>query len=235
MSAVIAIAAASVVFALWYPWPYRLISGGQELFILLISVDLILGPLLTFAVFDRTKNWSHLRRDLAVIGGLQLLALVYGAYVVYSVRPVALVFETDRFRVIATVDVRGSELQAASAAYQNLPLTGPWVLGTRQPRDDAERKEAFSLSMSGFDSGQRPSYWQPYAQSQGEALAKSRPIAVLADHYANSRAQIEAIVRGLVTPADQVRFVPMRARRDWVVLVDNVGNIVGFAPFDGFF
>ena len=40
-------------------------------------------------------------RDLAVIGAIQLAGLIYGLYSVYQARPVAMVFETDRFRVIS--------------------------------------------------------------------------------------------------------------------------------------
>ena len=52
-SLVVAALAAGLVFTLWYPWPYRIISGGTELFALLVSVDAVLGPLVSFVVFDR--------------------------------------------------------------------------------------------------------------------------------------------------------------------------------------
>ena len=47
--------AAGLVFALWYPYPYREISGGRELFLIVVAVDVIMGPLLTLAVFNRSK------------------------------------------------------------------------------------------------------------------------------------------------------------------------------------
>ena len=69
-------------------------------FFLVMSVDVVLGPVLTFAVFNRAKGVRHLRRDLAVIGVLQTAALAYGLHTVYIVRPVAMVFEVDRFRLV---------------------------------------------------------------------------------------------------------------------------------------
>src|SRR4051812_33844000 len=77
ISAALAGLAALVVFVFWYPYPYRVLSGGRELFTLLISVDVIIGPLITLAVFNVTKPREELRRDLAIVGLLQLAALTY--------------------------------------------------------------------------------------------------------------------------------------------------------------
>ena len=175
VSALLAAAAAALVFGLWYPGIYRLASGGRDLFLLVTSVDVILGPLLTFAVFDLAKGWKHLRRDLAVIGVIQTAALVYGLHTVYIVRPVAMVFEVDRFRVIAAADVYLPELPKARTDYRSLPLTGPWLLGTRAPKAGDERNDAIFMGLEGIDRANRPKFWQPYADSLPEVLAKSRP------------------------------------------------------------
>jgi hypothetical protein len=55
ISVAIALLAALLVFFVWYPNPYREISGGRELFLILVSVDVVLGPLITLAIFDRAK------------------------------------------------------------------------------------------------------------------------------------------------------------------------------------
>src|SRR6218665_96173 len=118
----VALLAAALVFLLWYPGWYRLMSGGQGLFALVVTVDVVLGPLITFLIFDRqNKAWAHLRRDLLVVCVLQLAALVYGLHAVYTARPIALVFEVDRFRVISAKDVHLPELPDAAVAYRRLP------------------------------------------------------------------------------------------------------------------
>ena len=77
ISLAIALLAALLVFGLWYPYPYREISGGRELFLILVAVDVILGPLMTLTIFNRSKPWPELRRDLAIVVLIQLAALVY--------------------------------------------------------------------------------------------------------------------------------------------------------------
>src|SRR5664279_5232927 len=78
VSAAVALLAALLVFAVWYPGAFRELAGGRGLFLLVTSVDVVLGPVLTFAVFNRAKGRRHLTWDLAVIASLQFAALVYG-------------------------------------------------------------------------------------------------------------------------------------------------------------
>ncbi|WP_309246762.1 hypothetical protein [Ramlibacter montanisoli] len=119
LSAVVAVLAGLLVFALWYPYPYREISGGRELFLLVVAVDVVLGPLLTFAVFNRAK--PELRRDLAVIVALQLAGLAYGLWTVQLARPVHMVFEYDRFRVVHRVDIPAELEPLAPAGLEVAP------------------------------------------------------------------------------------------------------------------
>ena len=114
-----------------YPGAYRNLSGGRQLFLLITAVDVILGPLLTFVVFDLRKGWPHVRRDLTIIGAIQLGALLYGLHTVYVARPVAMVFEADRFRVVTANDVHEPDLPKAAPQYQAMRSTGSlWIVGS---------------------------------------------------------------------------------------------------------
>jgi hypothetical protein len=226
---------AGLVFFLWYPGAYRLLSGGRDLFLLVITVDVILGPLLTFAVFDLRKGWRHLRRDLAVIGLVQLGALAYGLHTVLIARPIAMVFEVDRFRVLNSSEIRLEELPQARPEYRTLPLSGPWLLGARKPRDRAEASDALFKALDGIDIGQRPTFWQPYSESSRDALARSRPVAMLLAHYPERAAELQDRLRALKVDPASARFLPVMARGEWVALLDAAGAVTGFLPADGFF
>ncbi len=235
ISAAVAAVAAALVFGLWYPGPYRLLAGGQSLFVLLMTVDVVLGPMLTLAVFNLNKGWPHLKRDLAVIGVLQLAALLYGLYMVYTVRPVATVFEVDRFRVVAAGEVHLPELPLARAEYQRLPLSGPWLLGLRPTQDSEERNSALFMGLNGVDVSQRPRFWQPYAESASKASAKARPLSVLLARYPQESARVQQRLAERQIDAGTARFLPVTARGDWVVILDAAGALVEFVPVDGFF
>ena len=235
ISAAVAALAAALVFGLWYPGFYRSASGGRELFLLVTSVDVVLGPLLTFAVFNLEKGWKHLRRDLAVIGVVQAAALVYGLHTVYIVRPVALAFEVDRFRVIAAADVYRPELQKARPEYRTLPLTGPWLLGTRAPKTGAEHTDALFMGLQGIDRANRPLFWQPYAESVPDVLARSRPVRVLLARYPTRAAEFRAGLSDMKADEATARFLPLMARGDWVIVLDAGGAVLGQLKADGFF
>jgi hypothetical protein len=235
ISAVVVVVAALLVFGLWYPGQYRLWAGGRELFYLVASVDFILGPLLTFAVFKPQKGWPVLRRDLAVIGLIQLAALMYGVYTVFLARPVAMVFEKDRFRVISAAQVHLTELEKAPTAYRRLPLGGPWLLGSRDP-DEADSKDALFLSLGGVDRAQRPLLWQPYSVSVSAALARARPVSALVQRYPHMAVKLRAELNSLKIDQEQASFLPLVARGgDWVAILDPAGQPVHFVAADGFF
>lgn len=236
ISAAVAALAAALVFGVWYPGAYRLLAGGRDLFLLVTSVDVVLGPLLTFTVFNLKKGWPHLRRDLAIIGAIQLLALAYGLHAVYDARPVAMVFEVDRFRVIAANQVLASELETASPEYRALPLSGPWLLGTRKAKGLDESNDALFMGAQGIDLAQRPSFWQPYAASTAAALSHSRPLALLLATYPTHSAAIKNRLREQGVDERTASFLPVMARGgDWVVILDNAGRLMHYVPVDGFF
>jgi hypothetical protein len=237
ISGFVAALAAALVFGVWYPDIYRLVAGGRDLFLLITAVDVALGPLLTFAVFNVKKGWPHLRRDLGLIGLIQLAALIYGLYTVYGARPVAMVFEVDRFRVVTAHQVHATELPKALTQYQQLPLTGPWLLGVRSAATGEERNDALFMAIdSGIDISQRPLFWQPYAQSIPDALARARPLLLLLNKQPELAPGVRAELKALQLDENNLKFLPLVSRGgDWVVVLDPSGQPVHYIPTDGFF
>ena len=235
VSAAVAALAAGLVFGLWYPGAFRVLAGGRELFLLVMTVDVITGPLLTLVVFDPRKPRRSLRLDLGVIGLVQLAGLLYGLHTVFVVRPVAMVFEVDRFRMITASDVNLAELPQAPAAYQALPLTGPWLLGARQPKPGAERNDALFKGVAGMDIAQRPLFWVPYADTRSRAVARSRPVSDLIARYGRTAPKLERHLDDMGVDTTTGRFLPTVARGDWVAVMNAKGDVIGYLPFDGFF
>ena len=236
-SALLAALVAVTVFGLWFPGPYRQFSGGTELFILVVGVDLALGPLITLVIFDRRKPLAELRRDVAIIVALQLAALGYGLNMLSISRPVVLALEKDRFRVVAASGVYIKEMPQALAGLRSLSLTGPRLLRSVDPPPD-QKVESVALGLSGFDIGTRPSLWRTWDQAaRAEALAHAKPLSQLSQRYPDPRSELDAAVTATGLPTQALVYLPMITfRGDWVALLDaGSGVVVGFAPFDGFF
>lgn len=236
ISLVIAGCAALLVFGVWYPYPYRDISGGRDLFLLVVSVDVVLGPLITFIVFDRAKPVGELVRDLAVVGLIQLAGLGYGLWTVHEARPVHLVFEIDRFRAVHAVDVPEELLPRTPAGMTALPLTGPTLLSVRPFVDEQERLSATMAALQGIALGARPDLWEAYAQARPRVLAAARPVSQLKTRLATGSGELDRWLVAAGRSADTLVYLPLVARKSfWTVLLDaQTAQVVGFLPVDAF-
>jgi hypothetical protein len=95
----------------WYPEPYFSIDGGWQGIRLVGAVDLILGPFITFIIFDSRKSLRAVVFDLLVIISIQIAALAYGVYTTYAQRPVAVVM-IDDFVISSTMEHYGGSLSS---------------------------------------------------------------------------------------------------------------------------
>lgn len=231
----VAALAAGLVFALWYRTPFREISGGRELFLIVIAVDVVVGPLITFAVFDLRKARTELVRDLTVVGLLQVAALAYGLHTVAQARPVVVALEGDRLRVVRAIDLADTDLTRAPAGLRDLSWVGPRFVSTRQPRND-EKLEAIDRGLQGEDIGMRPDFWLPVDQTRIGLRNAAKPLAALAIRNPARRADLERSATELGLSPGQLGYLPILARRtDWSALVDlRSGEVVGYVDIEGF-
>jgi hypothetical protein len=103
---------AGLVVVYVFPSPFFHFSGGVGLLKILVPVDIILGPALTFIVAKQGKK--ELKRDFFVIGAIQVAALAYGIFVTYGARPVYLTFTIDRFELVSAHEVsRNADYEAS--------------------------------------------------------------------------------------------------------------------------
>jgi len=236
ISLVIALLAAVLVFGLWYPYPYREISGGRELFFIVVMVDVILGPLITLTVFNRAKPWAELRRDLAIVALIQLSALAYGVWTVFVARPVHMVFEYDRFRVVHAVDIPPELLNRAPRDVVALPLMGPTLLSLRPFKDGNEKMVTTMAALEGLSLSARPDLWQPYAAAKNEIWLAAKPVSELRARFTTQAVAIDAVMTQLGRKPETVVYLPMVGRKSfWTVFLDPVtAEVLGFMPLDSF-
>lgn len=101
----------------WYPQPYFSIDGGWQGIRLIGAVDLVLGPFITFLIFDLSKKRRAIIFDLMIIAAIQIGALAYGITLTYNQRPVAIVV-IDEFVIGATMEHYGGKLESTDQLKQ---------------------------------------------------------------------------------------------------------------------
>jgi len=226
-----------LVFVVWYPSPYASLTAGVSLFLLLVSVDVVLGPTLTAVAADPAKPAKVFRRDLAVIVALQLAGLAYGLYNISLGRPVYLAFEVDRMRVVTAAEVDESTLPEALPEFRTLPWSGPKLIAAVRPTKPDEVLRSIDLALAGIDISMLPSQWRDYASQKDAILRVARPATELQSHYPDAGPGLANVAAKVGKSPTELRFLPVIARNSNTVAVIDPANagVVGFLPFDGFF
>lgn len=237
ISLLIAVCAALLVFGLWYPYPYREISSGKSLFALLITVDVVIGPLITFAIFNKSKPKRELATDLTIVGIIQIAALAYGLWTVFEARPVHLVFEYSRFSVVHAAEIEPSLLSKAPPALRNLPLTGPTPIALRPFKDQAESFDATIAALGGVPLAARSDLWHSYAESTADIIKASKPISDLLTRFSAQRDNIHAAAEKTGRTTENLNYLPLVGRNGaaWTVLIDaSTAEPAAYLPIDSF-
>jgi hypothetical protein len=97
----------------WYRWPGWYLTGLLDLIPIMVGVDVVLGPLLTFVIASPGKPLRSLARDIGCIVVVQLVALGYGATTLWQGRPVYYAYSQGSLSAIQGVDLQPAEIVAA--------------------------------------------------------------------------------------------------------------------------
>jgi hypothetical protein len=215
------------IYFFWYPDVLYESAGGRDLFLLIVSVDVTVGPLITTIIYVPGK-WG-LKFDLMVIAILQLTALGYGVYVLFESRPVYVVFVKDRFELVrANTYPEGALDKPTGKGWEHLPVTGPKTIGVRMPTDPKEQLEITMSGIGGVDIQLYPKYYVAYDEVRGEVKSKGETLQKLRDRNPKRAAEVSALVAGSGRKEQDLRYLPLRAgKTDLSVVVDaRTGDIV---------
>jgi hypothetical protein len=183
------------------------------------------------------KPKQELAVDLGLVAIFQLSALVYGLYSVAMARPVALVFEVDRFRVVTAAEVNPADQLQATPPYNALSWTGPQLLGIRSASNGDEQLQSIELGLQGIEPSMRPQWWEPYERSVNKALAKAKPMQALRQKHPQQSVLIDKTIHSANLSEGYCQWLPLVSRKsnEWVVILDaKSGQPKAYLPLDGF-
>lgn len=228
---IVAILLGALVWHYWYPYPYWDLAGGRGILTILLVVDLVLGPLLTFMVASPKKDRRQLSRDIAVIIACQLAGLVYGIYVLGSVRPLALVAEYRSFRVVTPVDILDADWESIPSEVTRWGRGAPVIFGISEPQNEAERRDRLLLLASGKLPGSLPKNWRPYVESKETVLSWAKSVEGYCREANVDCPQLRLKISSNGLNASQVKILSVIAReQNWVAFLDSkTGDVKGFA------
>lgn len=235
-SGAVACLAAWVVFGLWYPAPwYQLLSVGS-VFVVVVAVDLVAGPLLTAVLVSPHKSRRERWIDLSLVASIQLGALAYGMWSVYIARPVILAYEVDRLVVITANEVQVKHLPDALPNFRELSRTGPKMVSLRTAQSSEEFLQSLEKSLQGVTQAMRPEWWRPIEEAIPDLLKRAKPFQSLIERRPSDRGALENAAAQSGYKVVDLRYLPLTSTKtnDWVALINEVGSVVGYVKVDAF-
>ena len=194
---------------------------------LVASVDLVLGPFLTFLIFDLTKRRREIILDLAVILGIQIAALTYGVAATYTNRPVAVVLISEY--LVSAVAEHYQESLDSFDALADYSDEKPPIIFAELPRDlDALNEAKRKRIEEGIPEHAQIGLYQPreaFAPALRELQARSLELV----EKTGSRELFESWLAQNQTSPDTVLIGWFQGRygRVWLVF-DNDGKYLSY-------
>lgn len=217
----IALCAVGIIFLVWYPAPLAKAVGVTHIFLLLISIDVIVGPL--FSLFLYKSGKKGLKFDLTVVVLIQLSAFSYGFYSIAQGRPTWIVFYADRFQVIRNNDIVQSNIKQALPQYQKPSWLMPQFVAIEFAKDIKQRNnDMFAEVLGGISLAQRPERYVPLRQAKKRVQQHGQKLDLLQQY--NDKLSVTKV---LTNYPHAIAFMPLKASSmDMSVLLDSEGNIV---------
>lgn len=226
----IALLVVSLVFFIWYPSPLANAVGVTHIFLMLLVIDVILGPLLGLLVYKEGKK--TLKFDLSVIILIQIAALCYGVFSIEQGRPAWLVYNVDRFELVRKNELVDTNIQQAQPQFQQPSWFKPQYVATEFAKDIQQRNdEMFAEVLGGISIAQRPERYVELTQAKTQIQQRALPLKELEQY--NPKTDVE---KTLAKYPQADAFVPLKATAvDMTVLIDKekgeVVKIVDLRPW----
>ena len=231
ISALVALIGIGLVFWVWHPAPLQKAVGVTHIFLMMLGIDVVLGPLLTLLVAS-SKEKKTLKFDLSVIAAVQLAAYLYGMHSIAVSRPVYVAFDKLRFEVVQADSVVRATDKTILPEYQSNPLFAPQWVSVRPYKDAAEQSQR---TMRELQEGVSPSMmadlYQPLNDGWGGMLERKHGLDELKQYN-----PAEQVAKELAAYPQADSYLPMKApSADMAVLLDSgrkqVLGIVDLRPW----
>lgn len=230
ISFLIALLVVGLVFFIWYSSPLATAVGVTHIFLMLLVIDVILGPLLGLLIYKEGKK--TLKFDLSVIILIQIAALCYAVFSIEQGRPAWLVFHADRFELVRKNDLILENIGQAQPQFQQVSWTGPQFAAVKLAVSPQQRQnDMFIEVLGGISLARQPARYVELSQAKNQIQQRALPLIELEQY--NSKTEVE---KTLAKYPNADAWLPLKANAvDMVVLVNkesaSIIKIVDLRPW----
>ncbi|PJG43424.1 type IV pilin accessory protein [Acinetobacter tandoii] len=202
-------------FFIWYPAPLATSVGVKHIFLMMLVIDVIIGPILGFLVYKEGKR--SLKFDIGVIILLQISALLFGIYSIAQGRPAWLVFNVDRFELVRQNEIIDQHINDADIQFQQASWLGPEYVSITQSSNFKQRQEDMFLEvLGGISTAQQPERYEPLSSAHHRIKQSAQNLALLSQY--NAKADVQTV---LAKYPQANAYLPLKANAvDMTVLIN---------------
>ena len=231
VSICVACITAAIVFLCWYPFPLNKAVGVTHIFLMMLGIDMVLGPFFTWLVYKEGKK--SLKFDLIVIIFIQVIALFYGVYKIADGRPTWLVYNVDRFELIKNNEIVMENPEQIHSQFKQPSWLKPQFVAAEFAKDKKQKnKEMFAEITSGISVAQRPERY--VGLSQAKSQIQQRGVSLKELNQVNNK---EEVANVLAKYPEANAYLPLKASIvDMTVLINKdtakIVKIVDLRPWN---
>ena len=230
ISFLIALLVIGLVFFLWYQTPLATAVGVTQIFLMILAIDVIVGPILGWLVYKEGKK--TLKFDLSVIIIIQIAALCYGVYSIEQGRPAWLVFHADRFELVRKNDILLENIDQAQSQFQHVSWSKPQFVAVKSAVSiQQHQNDIFTEVLGGISLAQQPERYVELTEAKAKIQQRALPLKEL--ELYNLKIEVE---KTLAKYPKADAWLPLKATAvDMVVLVNkesaSIIKIVDLRPW----
>jgi hypothetical protein len=213
----------------WYRWPGWRLADATTVVVVLVGVDLVLGPLMTLIIANKNKSRRELTRDIGIIVAVQVCALIYGSTSLWSGRPLYYAFSENILQLVQAYDIDSHE--AELGRQQNPELAPHWYSTPRWiwaplPKDPEEAQKIVSGAISGADDvTSMPRYFKRWEQGLPELRAQLKKVDDVPYFSPGEKKKLKERLQAAGFGPDQMNTLPLTGRGKPLLAVFDLANL----------
>jgi hypothetical protein len=213
----------------WYHWPGWYLTDVTQVVMVMVGVDVVVGPLLTFIIARATKPRRELVRDIAIIVVLQLIALIYGSASLWNGRPLYYAFSETVLQLVQAYDIEPAQAQAGRR--QNPDFAPHWYSLPRWiwaplPKDPQARQKIVAAAIGGGDDViSMPQYFKSWDEGLPELQSRLKKIDDVAYFGRGDKQKLKERMRAAGYATDQANSITLIGRGPPLLAVFDSGSV----------
>jgi hypothetical protein len=200
----------------WYRWPGWYLADAIYLITVMISVDVVIGPLCTFIIATKKKPRRVLFRDIAIIVAVQICALIYGSTLLWNGRPLYYAYSEGVLQLVQSYDINAHEAELGSR--QNPELAPHWYSLPRWiwaplPQDPELRRKIVTGTTVGQDDViSMPMYFQTWEKGLSSLREQLKKVDDVAYFSRKEKDKLKQRMRARGFNSDELNAMPFSGR-----------------------